>query len=274
MSREANYFLGTHDDEVARLELQHRVWRPRALDAWRRAGFAPGQTLLDIGCGPGHASVDLAEIVGPTGRIVGIDRSRRFLDALGATAAERGLKNITALEFDLNDAELPQLSADGAWCRWVLAFVKRPRDLLARLTAALKPGAALVLHEYFDYSTWRLAPRCREIKEFVSAVMETWRADGGEPDIGLDLPLWLDELGFEIKACEPIIDLVPASNPVWQWLEVFIQLHLGRLVEMGRLTDDRAITISQAFAASKIAARTLMITPAVLEIVAIRPPAK
>src|SRR6266513_624084 len=53
---ERDYVLGTHDDEVARLGLQHRVWRPRALDAWRRAQFTRGQTILDIGCGPGYAS--------------------------------------------------------------------------------------------------------------------------------------------------------------------------------------------------------------------------
>ena len=60
MSPERDYVLGTHDEESARLLLQHRVWRPRALDAWRRAGFTVGQTLLDLGCGPGHAAVDPA----------------------------------------------------------------------------------------------------------------------------------------------------------------------------------------------------------------------
>src|SRR5439155_25174453 len=82
MSQEHDYVLGTHDDEVARLGLQHRVWRPRSLDAWRRAGFTVGQTLLDIGCGPGWASADMAEIVGESGRVVAVDRSRRFLEVV------------------------------------------------------------------------------------------------------------------------------------------------------------------------------------------------
>ena len=73
---ERDYVLGTNDEEIQRLALQHRVWRPRALDAWRRAGFTAGQTLLDVGCGPGHATVDLAGIVGPSGRVVAVDRSR------------------------------------------------------------------------------------------------------------------------------------------------------------------------------------------------------
>lgn len=64
--------LGTHDEEVARLQLQHRVWRPQVLDAFRRAGFRSGQTLLDLGCGPGDVSQDLAEIASVSGRVLAI----------------------------------------------------------------------------------------------------------------------------------------------------------------------------------------------------------
>ena len=270
MSHDKDYVLGTHDEEISRLGLQHRVWRPRALDAWRRAGFTVGQTLLDVGCGPGHASLDLAEIVGPSGRVLAIDRSRRFLDALEAVRLQRGLDHITTLEVDLDEGTLPAVEADGAWARWVFAFVKHPRDLLARVGGALKPGGVLVVHEYFDYSTWRLAPRCAEIEEFVSVVMESWRANGGEPDIALNLPLWLEELGFQTESLRPIVDVVSPSNYAWQWPKSFIEVGLRRLVELGHLSADRASAISQAFAAREAAPHTLMITPAVLEIIAIR----
>src|SRR5678815_5381538 len=73
------YVLGTHDAEIVRLEHQHRVWRPAALEAWRRAGLSHGQTVIDLGCGPGFAAVDLAEAVGPTGRVIALDKSSRFL---------------------------------------------------------------------------------------------------------------------------------------------------------------------------------------------------
>jgi SAM-dependent methyltransferase len=273
MSQDRDYVLGTHDDEIARLGLQHRVWRPRALDAWQRAGFTIGQTLLDVGCGPGHASVDLAEIVGPAGRVVAIDRSRRFLDALEDTRRRRGLDQLTTQELDLDEAELPGVAADGAdgaWVRWVFAFVKRPRELLARVCGALRPGGALVLHEYFDYSTWRMAPRSPELEEFVRAVMESWRANGGEPDIGLELPRWLGELGFEVKALRPLIDIVPATSFLWQWPMSFVEVGLRRLVDIGHLTPARAEAIARAVAACEAAPHTLMITPAVLEIIAVK----
>jgi SAM-dependent methyltransferase len=86
---ERDYVLGTHDAELERLGLQHRLWRPRMLDAWRRAGSGAGQTVLDVGAGPGYAALDLAEIVGPTGRVLALERSRRFLGALAPHARPR-----------------------------------------------------------------------------------------------------------------------------------------------------------------------------------------
>lgn len=53
---ERDYVLGTHDEEVDRLGLQHRVWRPQVLDAFRRAGTAPGSSVVDVGAGPGFAA--------------------------------------------------------------------------------------------------------------------------------------------------------------------------------------------------------------------------
>jgi SAM-dependent methyltransferase len=270
MAGERDYVLGTHDEEIVRLALQHRVWRPRALDAWRRAGFTVGGTILDVGCGPGHASIDLAEIVGPGGRVIAIDRSRRFLDHLERTSAALGLRQIEVVEADLDEGHLPPEGANGAWCRWVLAFVRDPRALLAAIAGALRPGGSIVLHEYFDYRTWRLAPRTPEIEEFVRVVMESWRASGGEPDIGLEIPRWLADLGFEIRSLTPIVDIVPPSSYIWEWPRSFVEVGLRRLVHLGRLDPEREAAIAAAMAAREAEPGTLMITPSVIEIIAAR----
>src|SRR5438067_4591315 len=124
------YVLGTGDAEIERLRLQHTVWRADAALAWRTARFGPGQTLLDVGCGPGHATFDLADIVGPTGQVIGLDQSRRFLDYLERTSRARGHGNIRAIQSDLDTFDLAGIQANGAWLRWILAFVRQPKRLL------------------------------------------------------------------------------------------------------------------------------------------------
>ena len=269
-SQEKEYVLGTHDDEIERLGLQHNVWRPRALDAWRRAGFTTGQTILDIGCGPGSASIDLASIVGPSGKIIAVDRSARFLRTLEDLCRLRGISNLSTFEVDLNESELPSMATDGAWARWVFAFVKRPRHLLEAVTRSLKSGGIFVIHEYFDYSTWRLMPDSPELDEFVRKVMQSWRDDGGEPDIALSLPAWLHELGFHVKSLNPIIDVVPPTNFVWQWPMAFVQVGIRRLVDLGYFSPERGVEISKAIAGRQSDPNSLMITPAVLEVIAVR----
>jgi len=191
-NKERDYVLGTHDDEIERLGIQHEVWRPRAMAAWRRAKIKAGETVLDIGSGPGYATLDLASMVGDRGHVVAVDRSRRFLDTLDARRRARGLDNVEIIESDLDEVKLGENIADAGWCRWVLAFVMRPRELLTRVASAIKPGGVFISHEYFDYATWRSMPASPVFEEFVQATIRNWRKSGGEPDIGLQVPRWLE----------------------------------------------------------------------------------
>jgi SAM-dependent methyltransferase len=270
MSDERDYVLGTHIEEIERLGLQHRVWRPRVLDAWQRAGFTTGQTIVDAGCGPGYATLDLAEIVGANGRVVSVDRSRRFIDTLEANAAQRSLNNIDVHEADLDNDNLSAVAADGAWIRWVLAFVKQPQDVLRKVIRLLKPGGTIVIHEYFDYSTWRFGPRSEIFENFVAIVMETWRADGGEPDIALDLPGWLADEGLAVRSLKPIVEAISPASFIWQWPRTFVSVGLARLVELGRIDADEARRVAEDFAERESSPRALMFTPAVLEIIAVK----
>jgi SAM-dependent methyltransferase len=266
--RDRDYVLGTHDDEITRLGLQHNVWRPRAHEAWQRAGFTIGQTIIDVGCGPGYATLDIADMVGGDGRVVAVDRSRRFLDVLEARCDARGLTNVSVIESDLDDVSFDASMADGAWCRWVLAFVRQPRDLLTRIAAALKPGGAFVSHEYFDYAIWRTLPRSSAFDEFVTATISNWRKSGGEPDIGVEVPRWLEELGFEIESVTPIVYVITARDFMWHWPTSFMEIGLKRLVELGAVDAAREPALQHALDDVASSPNTRMITPGVLEVIA------
>jgi SAM-dependent methyltransferase len=267
---DADYVLGTHDEEISRLAIQHQAWRSRVLSVWQLAQFGPGQTLLDVGCGPGYASLDLARLVGAGGRVVALDRSRRFLDTLEALRLERGLQNISTQQVDLDHASWSTPPVDGAWCRWVLTFVSRPRAVIERAAAALKPGGVFVLHEYFDYATWRTVPQTDAMNEFVRAVVTSWRDAGGEPDIGLNLPQWLAECGLEIRSVRPIVEIIAPCDPLWVWLRTFLEYGRHRVAELGYLTRERSDAIWETFRRFEQSPGILMVTPGVIELVAVR----
>ncbi|HEX4302212.1 MAG TPA: hypothetical protein VHZ78_05435 [Rhizomicrobium sp.] len=56
MEQDRSYVIGTHDAEIERLGVQHRVWRANVLDFWHLGGITEGMTVIDAGCGPGHAT--------------------------------------------------------------------------------------------------------------------------------------------------------------------------------------------------------------------------
>ncbi len=271
MSTSTDYVLGTHDDELARLGLQHRAWQSATQAAWKSAGILPGHTVLDVGCGPGYATLDLANLVGTDGRIIALDKSDKFLKFLEAQSRQSGMENITLQRMDLEDAAFPEVVADAAWCRWVFAFLKNPQDMVGRLAAGIRPGGVIVIHEYFDYAAWRMLPPCPELQEFVGCVIASWRENGGEPDIALSLPSWLENLGFEIRSLRPIVDVVQTGQPKWQWMSSFLEIGRRRLVDLGYLSAARSESILQAFRALESHPGTRMVTPAVLEIIAERP---
>jgi SAM-dependent methyltransferase len=267
---ETDYVLGTHDEEIARLGLQHRVWLTQAAAAWQRAGFSEGQTVVDLGSGPGYASIELARLVGPSGRVIAIERSRRFLDHLEAERARLGLHHIELVEADLDKPLQLDVDADGLWCRWVAAFVRNPQQLVAGLRRLLKPGGAAVFHEYGEYRTWRLLPDSPELNEFVEAVITSWRADGGEPDIGRSLPAWLQSAGFRIEHVTPIVEVLTPQDEMWQWPRAFVKNGTERLVALGALQPARAQRIRDAFDEAERTPGTRLMTPLVLEVIARR----
>ncbi|MBC6980737.1 methyltransferase domain-containing protein [Caulobacter sp. 17J80-11] len=268
--KDQNYLLGTHDEEIARLGLQHRVWRPRVLDAWRRAGITEGSTVVDAGAGPGWASVDLAEIVGATGRVHALERSERFLAYLNAVAAQRGLDNVSTHNLDLVLDALPVANADAFWVRWVLAFVSDPRAVLAKLASTLRPGGVAVIHEYLDYGTWAFAPAQPMQEAFRDFVTADWRASGGEPEIGRFLPAMLPEAGFRIKELRPIVDVVPPTNFVWQWPASFAKTYPEHLVQTGKRDRAWADQVIAEYEAAEKNPNAMMVTPMVLEVIAER----
>ncbi len=269
-SKETDYVLGTHDEEVARLGLQHRVWRPVVTECWQRVGITHGWRVIDVGAGPGYAAADLAEIVGPTGAVLAIERSARFLEAARERCERRGLGNVEFREADLMEHSLGRIGFDAAWCRWVASFVSSPKKLIENIAGALRPGGLAIFHEYSDYETFRFMPIRPALEMFCVEVMESWRASGGEPNVARFLPQLLADAGFRVCEIKPRVRTVSTRDYTWSWPKAFIEINLARLQELGRVTPEWSADVHRAFAQAEADAGSWFTTPMFLEIVARR----
>ena len=267
METERDYVLGTHEDELRRLGLQHRVWRPHVLEGWAQAGITVGKRVIDVGAGPGFATIDLAEIVGPTGAVVAVERSHNFVEALRESVHTRDLGNVTVHEIDLMHDDLPNETFDFSWCRWVAAFVSDPALLIKKIAGVLPTGSHAIFHEYAHYETWRCYPRLAHLEKFREHVVATWRESGGEPDAAPVVLGHLQQHGFIIRYSRPLIFCIRPRDYMWEWPAEFIDVYLPRLRESGRIDQKFEDAVRTDLRAAE-ANDAVMVTPLVLEIVA------
>jgi len=268
MKKERDYILGTNDEELERLGLQHRVWRSVVLNCWQNAGITIGSKVIDVGAGPGYATVDLAGIVGPQGRVTAVERSARYVEALRARCEQHRLNNVEIHELDLMANELPVSGYDFSWCRWVASFVSDRELLVRKIAKTLRPGGRAIFHEYGHYRTWQLSPRLPVHEEFVELIMKSWRETGGEPDVGLELPPLLAASGFSILSVTPQIFCVRPSDFMWEWPAAFIQSGPARLQELGKIDQMFVDKLRAGVDKAAKSENSFFMTPLVLEIVA------
>lgn len=103
---------------------------------------AEGEHVIDVGCGAGSTTVELAARVGPTGRVTGLDISPTMIEGARAHAAERGHDNI---EFVVADAMVDSIgrNADGIFSRFGVMFFADATAAFTNMRAALRPGGRL-----------------------------------------------------------------------------------------------------------------------------------
>ena len=134
---------GIGEDEVARLEVQGRALAPATRIIFAEAGIRPGMRVLDLGCGAGDAAFVAADLVGPGGSVVGVDRSPDALARARLRAGQRGLTQVQFIEGDIHDP-VPGAPFDAIVERVVLLWVPDPAAVLRRQATVLRPGGLVV----------------------------------------------------------------------------------------------------------------------------------
>jgi SAM-dependent methyltransferase len=264
------YALGTNEAEIVRLGTQHKIWGAAAFSIWERAGFRAGQTLLDIGCGPGYTSFDLAGVVTSSGRVVAIDESELFIQHLKRRQQLVGDTTIDARVGDVQALDLEAGSFDGAYQRWVLCFVRDPEAVVRGVSHALKRGGAFAIQDYLHYEGILLSPETEAFRRFIRVVADAWREHGGDTEIGLHLPAMLSKHGLTPVEISPVHRVARPHSPLWTWPTIFIETYAPKLVAEGRLTPTEHAALVADWKEHTANPDAFFVSPPMMDIIAVK----
>jgi len=186
-----SYVLGSSDQEIERLDRQSASIEGATRLLLRAAGIAPGMRVLDLGTGIGHVAMLVADLVGPQGSVVAIDRDTRLLEVAAARASTRA--QLRFVEGDVRSWRDTE-PFDAIVGRLILFHLTDPVSVLRHHAASLRP-AGLLLALDFDLGSCRTEPALPLVTEALGWVRAAFLSVGASPAIGARLALLLAEAG-------------------------------------------------------------------------------
>lgn len=211
----------------------------------------PNFTILDVGCGPGSITADLATFV-PQGKVTGVDFVSSVVDQARKHAESRGLTNIEFQQMDANALPFDDNTFDLVFCHQVLQHVGSPVSVLSEMRRVAKPKGIVAAREA-DYGSFAWYPEPPLIARWQELYLAVARANGGEPNAGRYVHVWAREAGFKREELEVTWDC-------WRYADErakqFSQSHGGRILQPGFLntavteglaTEDEVKRVSQAW---------------------------
>jgi ubiquinone/menaquinone biosynthesis C-methylase UbiE len=189
----STYALGHADAEIQRLLLQGRLYSDHTEHALRRAGLRPGMRVLDVGSGPGDVSFIAAQLVGPTGSVVGVDASGDVVEFARDRAAERGLSTVRFEQATIADVAVHEV--DAVIGRLILMHLPDPVSTLRQLVSLVRPGGLIAFCE-FDIGAVRSIPDAPLSRALVDSIRRVFQSVGLDPAFGTTLHTLFQQAGL------------------------------------------------------------------------------
>ncbi|MFE2329976.1 class I SAM-dependent methyltransferase [Streptomyces sp. NPDC059385] len=191
-AHETAVYTHGHHESVLR---SHR-WRTAENSAAYLIGeLRPGMSVLDVGCGPGTITADLAELVAPGGSVTAVDAAEDVVEQARAYAQERGVTGVRFGTADVHALDFPDDSFDVVHAHQVLQHVGDPVQALREMRRVCRPGGIVAARDA-DYAAMTWYPQAPGLDAWQSLYQRVARANGGEPDAGRRLRAWARAAGF------------------------------------------------------------------------------
>ena len=184
-------YIHGHHESV----LRSHTWRTVANSAaYLIPELRTGGVLLDVGCGPGTITVDLARRLAP-GRVVGLDASTEIVEHAASLAAAERVHNATFQAGDVYALDFADATFDIVHAHQVLQHLADPVAAMAEIHRVLRPGGVLAARDV-DYGGVMIAPTINGLVDWMRIYREVHYWNGGDPDAGRSLKAWARRAGF------------------------------------------------------------------------------
>lgn len=177
-----------------RLRVLAAARRASTLELFRLAGLRPGMRCVDLGCGSGDVTLDMAALAGPGGQVAGIDTDQAKLELARQTARERGLANVVFEVADVGHWAAPG-GYDFVYCRFLLQHLARPAELLRRMWETVRPGGVLAVEDA-DLEGLFCDPDNTGFSFYQRMYVKVLARNGGDPACARRLPRYFRETGI------------------------------------------------------------------------------
>jgi SAM-dependent methyltransferase len=184
-SNSVAYILGHSDQELDRLSAQARLVDPITRRFLHDSGIVAGMRVLDVGSGAGDVSFLVADLVGPAGKVVGVDRASAAIAAARARADRQAVGNVSFVEGDPAEMKFEQ-PFDAVIGRYVLMFQPNPAAMLRRLAGHVRSGGVIMFHEV-DWHGVQSNPPSPTYARCCRWLIETSEMNGNDMRMGMKL---------------------------------------------------------------------------------------
>lgn len=193
----SEYALKLSDVEVDRYRLMAEGAALLERDLWAAAGIGEGAVVADVGCGPGAVSLVLAGLVGPSGRVIAVDRDPDAVAAAKAAASRAGADNLSVQVGEAHDTGVEAASVDVVMIRHVLAHNGGLEEAIVTHAATLvRPGGTVYLVDV-DAEAVRTRPSDPDLEDLSARYAQFHAQRGNDLSVGLRLPELLTTAGLE-----------------------------------------------------------------------------
>lgn len=234
-----DYVLGTAESEQRRLVLQASILRGWTEKFFRAADLKPGMRVLDVGCGMGDVAMLAAEIVGPSGSVIAIDREATTIEKARTRAAQTSTRAPVRFEHAEIGAYTDAAKFDAVVGRYILLYQPDPVAALRKLATLVRSGGLMVFHEIDFGDTSRAWPEAPLWKKSWQLMSEAFRRSGTPPDFGLRLTRAFLDAGLPWPRFQAEVPMVAGPGSyMYGWVAETLRSLIPRIEQYGLATAD------------------------------------